>query len=363
MGVDVDDRHDASILQSLALDAASYTLHFDERRPRWEKVADMTWVYRLEGPLRFARHDVEMPSDDTLADGQVLLRFLAGGICGSDIPRCMDGAGGTGPQPDGWSLHEIVGEVVATRSDTRVGSRVVGWVEDTRGLREYVPTAATMLLEVPAGLDDVHAAPLQPLACVLHALSGLGDLSGARTAVIGLGPIGLLFAHALKDRGATVVGVDRVDRSDIAADFGLDEAVHSTSRSWARAVAGGDGFDLVIEAVGHQVGTMDDAIAVAAHEGTILYFGNPDDDYYPIRFGTMMDRNLTLRAGRTPRVARRQALLSAADYITRHPALFDRYITHVLSVTQAQTAFEMASRPAPGQLKIVLQTTGHSDVA
>jgi len=324
----------------------------------------MTWAYRLDGPLHFTQHDVEMPSDDTLVDGQVLLRFLAGGVCGSDIARCLDGAGRSGPQPDGWSLHEIVGEVVATRSDLKVGSRVVGWVANTCGLREYVPTAATMLLEVPADLDDVHAAPLQPLACVLHALSKLGDLSGARTAVIGLGPIGLLFSHALKDRGASVVGVDRIDRSDVAADFGLDNAVHSTSRSWARAGGdGGDGFDLVVEAVGHQVGTMDDAIAVAAPGGTVLYFGNPDDDYYPIRFGTMMDRNLTLRAGRTPRDARREALRIAADYITRYRGLLDRYVTHVLRVDGAQTAFEMASRPAPGQLKIVLQNAGRSGAA
>jgi L-iditol 2-dehydrogenase len=316
----------------------------------------MSWAYRLDGPLHFTRHDVAMPSDDMLADGQVLLRFLAGGVCGSDIARCLDGAGRSGPEPDGWSLHEIVGEVVATRSDLKVGSRVVGWVANTCGLREYVPTAASMLLEVPADLDDVHAAPLQPLACVLHALSGLGDVSGARTAVIGLGPIGLLFAHALKDRGANVVGVDRIDRSDLAADFGLDNAVHSTSRSWART--GDDGFDLVVEAVGHQVGTLDDAIAVAAPGGTILYFGNPDDDYYPIPLGTMMDRNLTLRAGRTPPDARREALRVAAAYITRYRGPLDRYVTSVLPVTEAQTAFQMASRPAPGQRKIVLQNRG-----
>lgn len=323
----------------------------------------MTWAYRLDGPLHFTRRDVDMPSGDTLADGQVLLRFLAGGICGSDIPRCMDGAGGSGPEPDGWSLHEIVGEVVATRSDLTVGSRVVGWVADSCGLREYLPTAAAMLLEVPVELGDVHAAPLQPLACVLHALSGLGDLSGARAAVIGLGPIGLLFAHALSDRGASVVGVDRVDRSDVAADFGLDDVVHDTSRAWARAGAAGDGFDLVVEAVGHQVGTMDDAIAVAAPGGTILYFGNPDDDYYPVRFGTMMDRNLTLRAGRTPPGARRQALRAAADHITSHRGLLDRYVTHVVPVTEAQTAYEMASRPAAGQVKIVLQGSTGDDGA
>lgn len=313
----------------------------------------MAWAYRLEGPLRFVREDVGPPRDG-LAGGQVLLRFLAGGICGSDIARCLEGAQGGGSGPLGWSLHEIVGEVVESRSDLAVGARVVGWVADTRGLREYIPTAGAMLLEAPAELDDVHAAPLQPLACVLHALSALPDVRGARAAVLGLGPIGLLFAHALHDRGATVVGVDRVDRSDVAGHFGVDEVVHSSSRSWARAAAGGGEFDLVIEAVGHQVGTLDDALAVAAPEATIVYFGNPDDDYYPVRLATMMDRNLTLRAGRTPPPARRPALRLAAAYVARHPGLLDRYVTHVLPVAEAQAAYDLAGGPAPGRLKVVL---------
>lgn len=315
----------------------------------------MTWAYRLEGPMRFARHDVDRPSGESLAAGDVLLRFLAGGICGSDVPRCRDGFARAGPEPFGWSLHEIVGEVVASNADLAVGERVVGWVADCRGLREYVPTPANELLAVDERVDDVHAVPLQPLACVLHALSRLPDITGARVAVIGLGPIGLLFAHALKDRGvAGVVGIDVIDRSDVASAFGVDESVRRTSGMWARTVGPPGSFDLVVEAVGHQVGTLEDAITVAAPGGTILYFGNPDDTYYPIRFGMMMDKNLTLRTGRTAREDRRPALRLAEAYIARHPDLPRAYVTHILPVTEAQTAFEMASRPAPGQLKIVL---------
>lgn len=316
------------------------------------------WAYRLDGPLRFTRHEVERAGEDSLAAGQVLLRFLAGGICGSDIPRCRDGFALDGPEPLGRSLHEIVGEVVASRGDLGVGSRVVGWVADCCGLREYVPTAANELAVVDAGLDDAHAVALQPLACVLHALSRLPDVRGARTAIIGLGPIGLLFAHALTDRGAaSVVGVDTVDRSDVAATFGVDRAVRRTSHMWARTVDPAGAFDLVVEAVGHQVGTLEDAITVAAPDATILYFGNPDDVFYPVRFGTMMDKNLTLRAGRTASAERRAALGLAQAYVARHPELLDAYVTHVLPVGDAQTAYEMASRPAPGQLKIVLDAS------
>ena len=75
------------------------------------------WAYRLEGPLQFARHEVERPAAESLPDGYVLLRFRAGGVCGSDIARCKDTGTGPHPQPYGRSLHEIVGDVVATASD------------------------------------------------------------------------------------------------------------------------------------------------------------------------------------------------------------------------------------------------------
>ena len=314
------------------------------------------WAYRLEGPLHFVRHEIEPPSEQTLADGHVILRFLAGGVCGSDIVRCKDGMPTDGPQPFGRSLHEIVGEVVATRGDLEVGTRVVGWVADTSGLRELFPTDGRQLLPAPEAMSNTDAAPLQPLACVLWAMSRLGDLTGKRAAVIGLGPIGLLFAHALKDAGATsVVGVDMVDRTSVGERFRLDDVTRSTSRTWARSHAAA--FDVVVEAVGHQVGTMDDAVSVAAPEATVLYFGNPDDAYYPVPFGMMMDRNLTLRAGRTPPQDRRDALRRAFSYAQRYPDLLSDYVTDVVPVSEAQRAYDKASRPAPGQLKIVLDAT------
>jgi L-iditol 2-dehydrogenase len=314
------------------------------------------WTYRLEGPLRLVRHETAPPAESDLVEGEVLLRFRVGGICGSDIPRCRDGLIGDRSAPDGFSLHEIVGDVVATRSDLEVGTRVVGWESRSRGLSEYVRTSAAELLPIDGELDDVHAIALQPLACVLHALSRLPSVPGSRAAVIGLGPIGLLFAHGLKDAGAAaVVGVDAVDRRDVALTYGLDRVECLTSRTWASRSEEFDAYDIVIEAVGHQVRTLEDAMRVAAPSGIVVNFGNTDsEDRYPLPLGMMMDKHLTLQAGRTPIEQRRAALRRAVDYAARYAALFPAYVTDVLPVSEAQKAYEMASRPTVGRLKVVL---------
>jgi L-iditol 2-dehydrogenase len=322
------------------------------------------WTYRLEGPLRLVRHEIAPPDESELVDGEVVLRFRTGGICGSDIPRCRDGVLGGGPPPYGFSLHEIVGDVVHSRSDLAVGAHVVGWVSRSSGLSEYVRTNAVELLPIDVGLDDVHAVALQPLACVLHALSRLPTIAGSRAAVIGLGPIGLLFAHGLKDAGAaSVVGVDAIDRRDVAAAYGLDRVECLTSRTWASRPDSFDAFDIVIEAVGHQVRTLEDAMRVAAPGATVVAYGNTDsEDRYPLPLGVMMDKYLTLQTGRTPIEQRRAALALAVDYLARYPGLFSTYVTDVWPVAEAPAAYELASRPAVGRLKVVLDGVGPDGV-
>ena len=66
------------------------------------------------------RADGRLPeqSPESLGDGQVLLRFLAAGICGSDLPgfrgakgRLPGDTGTSAAEMDGFPIHEIVGEV------------------------------------------------------------------------------------------------------------------------------------------------------------------------------------------------------------------------------------------------------------
>jgi threonine dehydrogenase-like Zn-dependent dehydrogenase len=319
------------------------------------------WSYRLVAPYTFERADVPTPSPETLTDGQVLLGFLAAGICGSDIPgfRGTQGKlpGDTGPsaaEMHGFPVHEIVGEVLASRHPGhRVGDRVVGWASGFDGLMQQVVADGNGLVSYDPALPPHLAVGLQPLACVLYAVEQLPDLAGRHVAVIGQGSIGLLFSYVAKALGAAwVTGVDPVDRAAVSARFGVDTVVRATSDRWINHLGPTDRADVVIEAVGHQVATLNHALTAAAIGGTVFYFGVPDDDCYPISMRTMLRNNLTLKSGVT--LDRQRVLRRADEFAREHPDLLAGYVTHTFGADNAQAAFELACRPVPNRIKIAV---------
>lgn len=319
------------------------------------------WCYRLVAPFTFQRVEVPEPDPTRLADGQVLLRFLAAGICGSDLPgfrgtqgRLPADTGRCAAELDGFPIHEIAGEVLAsTHPAHAVGDRVVGWASGFDGLQAHVVADGDGLSGYAADLTPAQAIGLQPLACVLYAVEQLGDLTGKRVAVIGQGSIGLLFSYVAKAAGAAhVTGVDPVDRAPLAQAFGVDETVRATSDRWIRHLEPATKFDVVIEAVGHQVATLGHALEAAAFGATVFYFGVTDDDSYPISMRTMLRNNLTLKSGVT--IQRRRVLAAAAEFAARHPHLLPAYLTHTFGIDEAQAAFEQACRPDPQRVKIAI---------
>jgi L-iditol 2-dehydrogenase len=306
------------------------------------------WAYAIAAPGRFERVEVERPA---AGDGRVLARLLAGGICGSDLPSFVgrrntfvDFYG----QP-GYPLHEVVGEVV--EGELPAGTRIVGWAEHHLGLAEYFVARVDAITPIDE-FTDVEATVVQPLCTVLHQLDRIPDVRGKRAAVIGQGSIGLLFSQALKARGAaSVTGVDRVDRSDVAAAFGVDEVVTDDAAAWARDLDAG--FDVVVEAVGHHAGPLEAAVTALAPHGTVLAFGVPDESHYAFPFTAFFRKHGTLIAGAaTDRAA---ALARAREYLLEHRALLEPYITTVAGVHEAQRAFETALQPTAGRLKVVLE--------
>jgi threonine dehydrogenase-like Zn-dependent dehydrogenase len=322
------------------------------------------WSYRIIAPYQFERTSIPDTTPDCLTEGQVLLKFLAAGVCGSDMPafrgvrgRLPGDDGPSGPEKDGFPIHEVAGEVIASRHPGhRAGDRVVGWASGFDGLMERVVSNGDGLAPYDHSLTPAQAIGLQPLACVLYACEQLPDLSGRHVAVIGQGSIGLLFSYVVKAAGARrVTGVDPVDRADVAAAFGVDEAVRATSDRWVSQLAVADRADVVIEAVGHQVATLGHAVGAAAFGGTVFYFGVADDDAYPIDMRGMLRNNLTLKSGVT--LDRRRMLELAGKFADEHPELLGMYLTHtfgVQDVQDVQAAFDLASRPARGRIKIAI---------
>ncbi|MCI2417297.1 zinc-binding dehydrogenase [Saccharopolyspora sp. K220] len=312
------------------------------------------WAYALTAPGQLSRCETTDIATAAVRSGEVVARLLAGAICGSDLPN-FRGGGLTERQLPGFPLHEVVGEVVASAApDIEVGARVVGWAGGFQGLAEYFTARAEQLHVLDTPLDDVHATVAQPLATVLCALQRVPEIAGRRAAVIGQGPLGLLFSHVLNTCGAApVIGVDRVDRADVADKFGVSEPVWDNSERWARQLSEAGRPEIVVEAVGHQAATLNDAIHALAPGGFLFAFGVPDDEHYAVAFRQLFRKNGTLAAGGTTNW--RHWLERAVAYLHEHPELADNYVTHVFAVSEAQRAFELAATPARGRLKVVLR--------
>jgi threonine dehydrogenase-like Zn-dependent dehydrogenase len=312
-------------------------------------------------PYLFERTELPDPAPQDLGEGQVLLRFLAAGICGSDLPafrgnrgRLPGDTGACAAELNGFPTHEVVGEVIASRhADHRPGDRVVGWASGLDGLAARVVTDGNGVTGYDPALSPQLAVGLQPLACVLYALEHLPGIEGRHVAVIGQGSIGLLFSYAAKALGAgQVTGVDPVDRSAVAPAFGVDTIVRATSDRWVSNLDALAKPDIVIEAVGHQVATLGHAVEAVGFGGTVFYFGVPDDDSYPISMRTMLRNNLTLKSGVT--LDRTRVLRRAGEFAREHPDLLPNYVTHVFAADDVQAAFELACRPVSDRVKIAI---------
>jgi threonine dehydrogenase-like Zn-dependent dehydrogenase len=224
---------------------------------------------------------VDSMRDPVLAEGQVLVKTRACGICGTDLhaarypaeftelARRTGGRWNFDPSRDVVFGHEYVAEVVANGPGTegrfRPGQLItsmpltiqgtsvhgLGYNPDIPGAyAEYMPLAERMLLPVPDGMDPDHAALVEPMAVGLHVVNYAHLRPDDVPLVIGCGPIGLAVIAALKLRGAGPI---------IASDY-------SPAR---RALARAMGADIVVDpAQSSPYAALEEAITPEGHDGS-----------------------------------------------------------------------------------------------
>lgn len=222
---------------------------------------------------------VDTIPDPVLAEGQVLVRTRACGICGSDLHAArfpeqfaaLSRRGGAR-----WNIvadrdvvfgHEFVAEVVhngpATTGRFAPGTMVtsmpltiagqevigLGYNPDMPGaFAEYMPLSERMLLPVPAGMNPDHAALVEPMAVGVHAVNYARLTPDDVALVIGCGPIGLAVIAALKLRGAgPIIASDysparRALARRMGADIAIDPAAASPYATLASSTTP-PGFD------------------------------------------------------------------------------------------------------------------------
>ena len=292
--------------------------------------------------------------------GQVVVTAETGCLCGSDIPFFSE-AQPAYPLPPGLSLHEIIGRVTATASPAfKSGDRVLAMPRGLVGCVEQLVLGDDRLVPIDDTLSNDAAVLSQPMATVLSALSTIPNAVGLTVAVLGQGPIGLLFDACLSSLGAArIIGIDaREARVSRSCEFGATDVFVTRERGGRDAIdhvaqlTGGVMADLVVEAVGHEEQQFNLAAALARNKGRMLYFGIPPDKGIDVTFEPVVRKSLTIHTSVPEDL--RPFVRIAQRMITRGRIDPARLITHRFPFAQVQTAFETYRDRRDGALKVLL---------
>lgn len=257
--------------------------------------------------------DIQITDVDTpkIMPGEVLLRVLGAGICGSDVGRYQ--GRGSAQAPPIILGHEFVGEVVGTDDEalTPIGARVAVFpfitdgscksclrgnenlcrsrtvigVQRPGGFAEYVAVPAMNCYALHRAPEPAVGALIEPFACALRAARQGAIRPGDRLLVLGSGGIGLLVVAAASKLGLRDIVVSDRTAHRQAATIAAGAAifVDASSATVADALApltDGDGFDVVVDAIG-TAETRRLALDAVRAGGRVVLVGLHEDDLPP----------------------------------------------------------------------------------
>lgn len=285
----------------------------------------------------------EVP-DPIPGPGQILVRTIACGICGSDLHFLRHARDiidlapviGQSRQLDlGKDIvmgHEFSAEVLEVGKGTESASVASGDVVVSvpvmlpadldlsdlsriepvgaysnrypGGYGELMLLSAMLALKVPEGVDARHAALTEPMAVGVHAVNRSGIHPGEAAIVLGAGPVGLAVVSALSRKGIEpIVAADFSPmRRELAIRMGAHEATDPRDEPALEVWRHIDGkrTPVIFEAVGVP-GMLDQAMQDAPRSGRILVVGAcmQPDEVRPI-IGIGKELTITFSLGYDP---------------------------------------------------------------
>ncbi len=269
----------------------------------------------------FGNHDVrlvdtEVPRPES---GELLVKVLATGICGTDLHISTHGDWIGKPARPGVTMgHEFVGDVVEIGPDVQflqkypqvsseisVGSRIcaephlpcgscwwcirgqgnicsgIGHLGVTRdgSFAEYITVSADRCSLVPEEITNHEAAGIEPLACAVRAVHRSRMEIGDTVLVIGAGPMGQDVAKVAALSGASLVIISEPHpyRRKLAADYGFSHVLDPQETDVVGQVmelTRGIGADVAFEVAGLSE-TVNQAISAVRQGGRLVQVGVP----------------------------------------------------------------------------------------
>lgn len=323
-----------------------------------------------------APHDLRVAEFEVreLAKGEVEVEIAAGGICGSDLHYYHKGGFGTVKLKEPMVLgHEVsghvrsvgpgveglrVGQLVAVSPsrpcnscsyclqglqnhclDMRFYGSAMRYPHVQGAFREILVARAEQCVSAD-GLSPGEAAMAEPLAVALHAVRQAGNLVGKSVLVTGCGPIGALTILAARRAGAELVVATDLSAFalDAARSVGADVTINIAEHPDAIEDYAHDKgmIDVLFECSGAEA-ALSLGVKVLRPCGTVVQLGLGGDMTLPMMAVTSKELRL-VGSFRFHHEFASGVKLMQKDLID-----VSSLITGTLPLSDAQTAFEMAS--------------------
>ncbi|PIV40162.1 MAG: alcohol dehydrogenase [Nitrospirae bacterium CG_4_10_14_3_um_filter_44_29] len=330
----------------------------------------------------------EMPVPK-IGKGEMLVKVMASGICGSDVmewyrikkaPRVLG--------------HEITGEIVELGAELsaishqpsalRIGDRVFvshhvpcnacryclsGYHTacetlhktnyDPGGFAEYlrVPeiNVKSGVYILPENMSYEEGTFIEPLACILRGQRVANLKAGQSVLVIGSGISGLLHINMAKNAGAERIIATDVNeyRLNAALKFGADSVINAKENMPERVRPLNDGrlADCVIVCTG-AMPAIEQALQSVDKGGTILFFAVPEPGInvsVPINDFWRNEIKMVTSYGAAP-----SDLALAIEFISARRVNVKDMITHRLGMSDAQLGFKLVAE-GKESIKVIIE--------
>jgi len=299
-------------------------------------------------------------------DGEVLVKCSHVALCGSNMGQ-YTGVGVWGelafPNPVGWAGHENIGTVVKSRcKQWAEGDLVLAQPEGYYGFAELIVARPPGITRLPDDAPDLPALIVaQPLSTVLRAMDQTGPVVNRRCAVLGQGPMGLIWTKVLSLMAARqVITTDVLDwRLEWGKRYGSVAAIDASKASrkeiveQVRELTDGEMLEFCATATS-EAEALTTAAYLLRRRGRLFAFGMPDynDQAFPWHDAFRNELQMITSVG--PECS--EYFQTATDMmIDGRASDLGAMVNPRMPWDQAAEAFEMYANCAKDSLKLTLE--------
>lgn len=252
-------------------------------------------------------------AEPVLGPGEVKIAVYYCGVCGSDIPRVLNGTCHSFPQVLGHEFSGIITEVAENVTSVCVGDHVVGIplvpcmeCEDCKNgyyslckhysfvgsrqqgaMAEYVVVPETNVYKIDKDIRLDYAVLFEPSTVALHGIliNNFNPKETDKVCVFGAGTIALLTIQWCKLLGANNITaiIRSKDRVEAARKYGADNVLSTLDDDCiekAMKLTNNKGFNYVLDAAGTGE-SIQTSLMVAGNKSNVCLIGTPSK---PIEF-------------------------------------------------------------------------------